>query len=117
MLNANICRCRSRIWLYGIGGEIKLVNVVFPITLVGNLGVNTDLNDQKGFLSLGMSVHFPGNLLSSNIGTGVVRDIFDDKTISYYGLFGVELLNIIYGEYQAVRKKPDLFRFGLRLFL
>jgi len=37
--------------------------------------------------------------------------------MSYYGLFGVELLNIIYGEYQAVREKPDLFRFGLRFFI
>jgi len=117
MLNVHIGRRRSDSWLCGVGGELKLGNIVFPITIASTFNVSKDSPDKKGFLSLGMSVHFPGNLLSSNVGAGAVRNIFTDDTISYYGLFGVELLNIIYGEYQAVREKPDWFRFGLRFFI
>jgi hypothetical protein len=117
MLNVHIGRRRSDSWLCGIGGELKLGNIVFPITLSSTFNVGKDSPDKKGFLSFGMSVHFPGNLLSSNVGAGAFRNVFADDTMSYYGLFGVELLNIIYGEYQAVRERPDLFRFGLRFFI
>ncbi len=117
MLNIHIGRRRGDSWLCGIGGEVKLGNIVFPITIASTLNVCKDSPDQKGFLSLGMSIHFPGNLLSSNVGAGTIRNVFVGDTMSYYGLFGVELLNIIYGEYQAVRERPDLFRFGLRFFL
>jgi hypothetical protein len=117
MLNVHIGRRRSDSWLCGVGGELKLGNIVFPITLTSTFNVSKDSPDKKGFLSLRMSVHFPGNLLSSNVGAGAFRNVFADDTMSYYGLFGVELLNIIYGEYQAVREKPDLFRFGLRFFI
>ncbi len=117
MLNFHIGRRRSDNWLFGIGGELKLGNIVFPITLASTLNVTKGSSDRKGLLSLGTSLHFPGNLLSSNVGTGTVRNVFADDKMSYYGLFGIELLNIIYGEYQAIRERSDLFRFGLRFFM
>ena len=117
LLNVHVGRRRSESWLCGVGGELKLGNIVFPITLSSTFNISKDSPDKKGFLSLGMSVHFPGNLLSSNVGAGAFRNMFADDTMSYYGLFGVELLNIIYGEYQAVREKPDVLRFGLRFFI
>lgn len=114
MFNTHFGRRRGDNWLFGAGGEIRLGNIVFPITL----GTFFDVSKNKnGFLSLGINVHFPGNLLSSNTGTGVIRNVLSDDTTSYYGLFGVELLNIVYGEYEAVRKKPDIFRVGLRFYI
>ena len=117
MLNIHIGRHRTDDWLYGIGGELKLGNIVFPITLASTFSMSKDSPGEKGFLSLGMNVHFPGNLLSSNVGAGAVRNVLADDSMSYYGLFGIELLNIIYGEYEAVRKRPDSLRFGLRFFI
>ncbi len=117
IINAHAGRYIHNDWLFGVGGEIKLCNIVFPVAMSSNFFISKNKPLKNDLLNLGIGVHFPGNLFSSNAGAGFIRYVFIKDKVSYYGLIGIEVLNIVYGEYMAIKRKPDIIKLGLRFYI